>query len=226
MNVGLIVAAGRGERFNGGEKQFASLAGRPVLSYSLSAFADAAAVDSIIIVVREEDRERCRVEVVEPAGQAKKISIVVGGAARQESVAAGLKACPRGTELVWVHDGARPLITAAQIDEMADNLNDLDGLVLAAPAVDTIKQVEDGVIQRTIPRDQLWQAQTPQLFRFTTLCQAHLVADQGGFRATDDSALVELMGGRVGVRPNDRNNLKVTAAADLLLAERLLSSLS
>jgi len=226
MNIGLIVAAGRSERFDGGEKQFASLAGRPVLSYSLSAFAAAAAVDSIIIVVREEDRERCRAEVVEPVDPVKKTSIVAGGVARQESVAAGLKACPRGTGLVWVHDGARPLITAAQIDAMAADLNDLDGLILAAPAVDTIKQVEDGVIQRTIPRDQLWQAQTPQLFRFTTLSQAHLIAAQSGFCATDDSALVELVGGRVGVRPNDQNNLKVTTAADMLVAEQVLSSLS
>jgi len=222
VNVGLIVAAGRSTRFKEGAKQYALLAGRPMLAYSVEAFCRAGSVDSVVVVVRDEDREYCAQEVVASVESTKPITIVAGGNERQQSVAAGLKACPRGVDLVWVHDGARPLITPDQIDAMVDELNDFDGLTMAAPARDTIKHVEDGLIKRTIPRDQIWQAQTPQLFRFVTLDQAHKAAVQGGFTATDDSALVELLGGRVAVCGNDLDNIKVTTPSDLKLAERIL----
>lgn len=222
MNVGLIVAAGNSVRFLPGDKQFTLLAGRPVLAYSIDAFTRAGSIDMIILVVRAEDQRRCQTEIVGPAALDKPVSVVAGGEERQQSVAAGLRACPPGVDLVFVHDGARPLITAGQIDAMAAGLGDNDGLVLAACSYDTIKQVEDGVIKRTIPRNEVWQAQTPQLFRYATLEQAHEIAGKAGFVATDDSALVELMGGRIAIWPNDQDNQKVTTTADLRLAEQVL----
>lgn len=222
MNVGLIVAAGNSVRFLPGDKQFTLLAGRPVLAYSIDAFNRAESIDMIILVVRAEDQRRCQAEIVGPAALDKPVSVVAGGADRQQSVAAGLRACPRGVDLVFVHDGARPLITPEQIDAMAANLGGNDGLVLAARAYDTIKQVEDGIIKKTIPREEIWQAQTPQLFRYATLEQAHKIAEPDAFVATDDSALVEQIGGRVAIFPNDQDNLKVTTAADLRRAEWIL----
>ncbi|MDP1807949.1 MAG: 2-C-methyl-D-erythritol 4-phosphate cytidylyltransferase [Actinomycetota bacterium] len=222
MNIGLIVAAGNSARFAPGDKQFTLLAGRPMLAYSIDAFARARVIDMVILVVRAQDQRRCQADIVGPAALAKPVSVVAGGEKRQQSVAVGLKACPRGVDLVFVHDGARPLITADQIDAMAANLGDFDGLVLAACAYDTIKQAEDGIIKRTIPRQEVWHAQTPQLFRYATLEQAHMIAEQAGFAATDDSTLVELMGGRVAICPNEQDNLKVTTTADLRLAEQIL----
>jgi len=222
MNVALIVAAGNSSRFGPGDKQFTALAGRPMLTYSLDAFIGAVSVDTIVIAVRAEDRPRCRADIVGSDAPAKPVSIVAGGEDRQKSVAAGLKACPRGVDLVFVHDGARPLITSAQIDALAGNLDGFDGLVLAATEPDTMKQVEDGIIKRTIPRGEVWRAQTPQLFRHEILAQAHKIAAKAGFAATDDSALVELMGGRIAIWPNDQDNLKVTTAIDLKVAEQIL----
>lgn len=226
MNVGLIVAAGHSARFEDGKKQFALLAEKPLLSYSLRAFSKAKFVDLIVLVVAGSDIERARKDIVEPLVISKSLSIVPGGESRQLSVAAGLKACPGDTEYVWVHDGARPLIQAALIDSMLDNLNDYDGLILASSAVDTIKRVEDGVIQETVPREKLWMAQTPQLFHYSVLVEAHLCARDKNLSATDDAALVEALGKRVAILANSQDNQKVTTTKDMALVERLIEERS
>ncbi len=224
MNVGLIVAAGRSERFGRGNKQFVQLAGRPLLSYSLSAFIKAESVDSIILVMAESDIERGREEIVKPLAGQKDISIVKGADYRQLSVSAGLNACPENTEFVWVHDGARPLVRSAQIEEMLTVLNGHDGVVLASPAVDTVKLVNKAVIQETVPREYVWLAQTPQLFHFPTLLEAHIRAEDKGILATDDSALIESQGKEVAILANKHENLKVTTEHDLFTVERLLKA--
>jgi 2-C-methyl-D-erythritol 4-phosphate cytidylyltransferase len=221
MNVGLIVAAGKGERFGGGNKQLAPVAGRPVLAHSLAAFLAAGLVDMLVVVAPAGEKDRFLKEAIEPLGQTKPLALVEGAPTRQGSVAAGLDACPPETELVWVHDGARPLITPELIDLMARKLGSYDGLILASPAVDTLKLVEGELIRETVPRERIWLAQTPQLFRYRDLREAHRAADEG-LNLTDDSALVERQGGRVAVLPNDLPNLKVTTGLDLEVADRIM----
>ncbi len=226
MKVGLIVAAGHSERFEGGKKQFALLAGKPLLSYSLRAFNKAKFVDHILLVVAESDIERARKDIVEPLGISKSLSIVPGGESRQLSVAAGLKACPEDTEYVWVHDGARPLTEAAQIDSMFDNLNEYDGLILASSVIDTVKRIEDDTIRETVSREALWLAQTPQLFHYSVLVEAHRSARDKNLSATDDAALVEALGKRVAILANSQDNQKVTTTKDMALVERLIEERS
>ncbi|HEB12078.1 MAG TPA: 2-C-methyl-D-erythritol 4-phosphate cytidylyltransferase [Actinobacteria bacterium] len=226
MNVGLIVAAGSSQRFDSGNKQFALLAGRPVLSHSLSAFLEADSVDSIVLVMAESDLERGREEIVEPVAGLKDIILVKGADNRQRSVAAGLSICPKNTGLVWVHDGARPLVKSAQIEDMLTKLKGHDGVVLATRAVDTVKLVAEGVVTETMPRERVWLAQTPQLFYFQVLVEAHRSAEDQGILATDDSALVERQGKRVAILNNKHQNLKVTTEQDLLTAGRSLKATS
>jgi 2-C-methyl-D-erythritol 4-phosphate cytidylyltransferase len=222
VNVGLIVAAGKGARFGDDNKQLALVAGRPVLFHSLAAFVGAGLVDRVVVVVPAGEKDRFQKEAIGPLGQTKPLTLVSGGPTRQESVALGLAACPPDTELVWIHDGARPLITPEQIDLMARWLGSHDGLVLASPAVDTLKVVEGDLIRETVPRHRIWLAQTPQLFRYPLLSEAHREAAAKGWDLTDDSALVERQGGAVAVLPNDLPNLKVTTPLDLLVADTII----
>lgn len=224
MNIALIVAAGRGDRFGGESKQFALAGGAPVLMYSVAAFYRSATVDRLVVAVRETEVERCRREVVLPLAAKKPILVTVGGDSRQASVAAALSACPKETNLVFVHDGARPLVTTSQIDSMVDALGDNDGVILGAPAVDTVKIVKNGEVVDTPKRSSVWLAQTPQLFKYHILKVAH--DSSGNLAATDDATLVEKLGGRVGIMAATGENIKVTTATDLAIVEYLLKGRS
>lgn len=217
----MIVAAGQGERFGRGEKQFARLLDRPVLWHAVAAFGRSSSVDHVIIVTREELIPQCLSEVADSVSGTS-LMVVGGREDRQGSVLAGLDACPDGTALVWIHDGARPLITMEAIDASAGRLGGLDGLIFASPIVDTLKEVEDGIVTATRPRERYFRAETPQLFPFQTVLTAHERAADDGFAGTDDAALVERYGGRVGIFEYGQLNIKVTTAADLLIVEQEL----
>jgi 2-C-methyl-D-erythritol 4-phosphate cytidylyltransferase len=152
--------------------------------------------------------------------------VVAGGTSRSESVAAALALAQ--TEVVEVHDAARPLVTPELIDALAASLArspEAAGVIAATPITDTVKRVDDDrTITRTEDRDQLWAAQTPQLFWAEALREAHASARGQGAGATDDALLVEGMGERVLVEAAPAANLKVTTAADLGLAELLLKA--
>jgi 2-C-methyl-D-erythritol 4-phosphate cytidylyltransferase len=155
-----------------------------------------------------------------PAGL--ELDVVTGGASRGESVARGLDAV--GSELVAVHDAARPLITPELIDAVCARLVDhpeAAGVIAAAPITDTVKRVEGDAIVATEDRDRLWAAQTPQAFRTAALRDAHAGGPQTA--ATDDAMLVERAGGSVLIEPAPPENLKVTTAVDLRVAEMLLA---
>ena len=146
--------------------------------------------------------------------------ICPGGPRRQDSVRLGLEALPE-CRWVVVHDGARPLVTAALIEAGLAAAAETGAAIAAVPLADTLKEAaEDGLIRRTLDRRNLWAAQTPQVFEYELLREAHRLA-QG--EATDDAALVEALGRRVKVFPGSPRNLKVTTAADLALAQALLA---
>lgn len=217
----IILAAGSSRRMGGGDKLLADLAGRPVLSWSLTAFQECDAIDDIVVVTSESNRsdvaELCR-------GQGKVRALVTGGKERQDSVWAGLSAL-RSVGLVAVHDGARPLVSAPGIAGCIERALDGIGVIAGGRAIDTIKVVDaEEQIQSTPDRSTLRAVATPQVFRAETLRRAHESARRDGVVATDDAALVERLGEPVVVHDVGEPNPKITSPSDLVLAEALLGA--
>ena len=232
----MIAAAGSGQRLGaGGPKAFVPLAGRPMVEWSIAAFRAAPSVRSIVVACPPG-------HVHDLAGG--DLGVVDGGATRAESVANALAAV--GTELVAIHDAARPLVTPELIEDViatASADSGVAGAIAATPVTDTIKQVAapgSGSqekcnalrpsgdqktlhwIERTLERAQLWAAQTPQVFRVAALREALAADPEAVSAATDEAMIVEAAGGRVLIHPSPPENLKVTTPLDLRLAELLL----
>jgi 2-C-methyl-D-erythritol 4-phosphate cytidylyltransferase len=202
----IVVAAGGGVRF-GGMKQFARLGGETVLDRSVAVAK--AACDGVVVVLPADATWD------PPAG----VERTAGGATRSDSVRAGLALVPADTEIVVVHDAARPLATVRLFERVVQAVSDgADGAVPGLALSDTVKRVDGGRVVETVPRDGLVAVQTPQAFRADVLRTAHTV---GGVD-TDDAALVEAAGGTVVVVDGEPRNLKLTLADDLARAEALL----
>ena len=211
MAVALVVAAGRGERLGTRvPKAFVILAGRPMVHWSIAALREVAAIERIVVALPPD--------VDAPDGTIG----VPGGEQRSHSVRAALAAAG-DDDVVLVHDAARPLLTAGLVSACLDALGDADAAIAAAPVTDTIKECIDGRVERTLDRSRLWAVQTPQVFRRAALERALAQDDAVVGAATDDAALVEALGGTVRVVEAPRENLKVTTALDLRLAEALLA---
>ena len=221
----LIPAAGRGARFNpgGANKVFAPLAGQPLLRHTVVAFSAHAGIDGIVVVTGAGDVALCR-DVL--SGLDKVLAIVAGGASRQESVSIGLFALGADADdIILVHDGARPLVTAEIIDRCIEGVNVSGSAVAAVPVSDTLKKADEAIIAQDISRDGLWAVQTPQAFRYQTLLNAHIAARQTGFVGTDEASLVqELADASVHLIMGRTDNIKVTRAGDLVLAEAILAA--
>ncbi len=221
--LAIVVAAGRSSRMGEGpKKQYRLLAGRPVLSRTLDVFERAPTVSGVVLVVSPGEEDWCREEVVARFGLTKVKAVVPGGAARQDSVRAGLQALRR-CELVLVHDGVRPFITARQIAAVAEAARECGAATLAVPPKDTVKMgAPDGAPVSTLSRDNLWLVQTPQAFRFDLLVDAHRLARERGYSGTDDTSLAEFAGYAVRMVPGSYTNIKITTPEDLAFAEALL----
>jgi 2-C-methyl-D-erythritol 4-phosphate cytidylyltransferase/2-C-methyl-D-erythritol 2,4-cyclodiphosphate synthase len=206
----LLMAAGRGERLGGTEaKQFLPLLGRPVLRHAAEALLRDGLVDAIQPVCAEG--ERARVDSI--LAGLPVLPAVAGGATRQASVRAGLEAlAPREPALVLVHDAARPVVPAGTVAAVLAALEEAEGAIPAQPVADTLKLGEEGTIRRTVPREGLHRAQTPQGFRFPLLLTLHRTAPEG---ATDDAALLEAAGHAVRLVPGSESNVKITYPGDL-----------
>lgn len=220
MAVALIVAAGRGERLgSSGPKALATVAGRPMLEWSVIALRNVDAVDAIVIALPADQLDAA------PAG----VLAVAGGGTRSESVRAALAAAPGG-EVVIVHDAARPLAAPVLFAEAVAELERgrADAVIAAAPVTDTIKQVgaEGRTVELTLDRSRLWAVQTPQVFRREALERALAASPELLAAATDDAWLVERQGGTVAVLPAPAENFKITTLLDLRLAELLLAERS
>ena len=214
----VVVAAGRGERLGGTPKQYREIAGVPMLLRSIRPFVAHPDVVRVIIVLRPEDAGAPPPWLAQLAGAA--LDIVAGGAERADSVGAGLAALPPACDVVLVHDAARPFVGREVIDAVIAEARAGRSAIAAVPVSDTLKEASaDGrTIERTVPRDRLWRAQTPQGFPRRVLEAAH-AAGRGGPPATDDSALIERSGGVVRLIPDSPHNFKITTADDLALAE-------
>jgi 2-C-methyl-D-erythritol 4-phosphate cytidylyltransferase len=232
LKVAMVVAAaGYGTRLNSGlPKQYVPLLGIPMIQRTLSALNSCQRVDAMLLVVNFEDVEYCRSEIALEQLDDKVLKVVAGGEKRPESVRNGLIALAEmGTwDLVGVHDGARPLVTSAEIERVVEALEadeTLDGAVPGIPSVDTVKIAdESGVVVSTPKRHLLWRAQTPQVFRWRALMDAYTgVGLEELDYFTDDASLVEGGGGRIRMVEGSAENFKITDRLDLQHAEQILA---
>lgn len=224
----IVLAGGSGERFgHDGGKQIVEIAGRPTLAWSIMAF-DATEDVGIIVVVCPEDRmQEYWALAIDPHNFVTPIVMAPAGASRQESAFSGLEYVPDNYEYVALHDGARPLISPELITHTINTLKgtlDADGAIVATPAVDTLKVVENGVIVGTPDRRVFWNAQTPQVFRSGVYRRAHASALAEGFIGTDDASLIERMGGKVLVVEGKRDNIKLTVPEDYRMLSAIVQS--
>lgn len=217
----IILAGGTGERFGKeGGKQLVEIGGKPILTWSVEAFDAVGDIGLIVIVCPAERQGEYLSKAVDPFSFATPIVVAAAGSTRQESAFSGLELVPEEFEYVVMHDGARPLISADLIAHAIATLKgniDADGAVVAHPAIDTLKVVENGVIVGTPDRSVFWNAQTPQVFRAGIYRRAHASALSDGFVGTDDSSLIERLGGRVLVVEGKRDNIKLTVPEDYLM---------
>lgn len=216
----VIAAAGSGTRMRGLDKLFSTVAGRPLLAYSLHAFQQCAVVDEIVIVVSEQNLERGR-QLVREFSFTKVSSVRAGGPRRQDSVRLGLEAL-QPCDYVAVHDGARPLVTSDLIARAVETARECGAAVPALPIADTVKEADAArTVLRTLDRGRLWSVQTPQVFRYDLLMRAHHEVTQ---EMTDDAAMLEALGARVLLFEGSRSNIKVTTPEDLAIVEALIAS--
>ena len=213
----VIVAAGKGKRMGGVDKMFALLGGKPVLARVIDTFQRCESVDQIVLVVTEENLERCQ-QLVAEQGWSKVTDVCAGGRRRQDSVAAGLKLLNQ-CHWVVIHDGARPLVTVDLIDQGLKAARETGAAVAGVPVTDTIKVASDsGFVIKTPSRGNLWMVQTPQVFRFDIIAKAYQKVEG---EVTDDATLVERLGYQVKLYMGAYDNIKITTPDDLVLAEVL-----
>jgi len=210
----------------GQPKQLLELAGTAVAARSLYALAAACSVGAIVIVC-EADQISDFERIASGVGRGKVRCVVCGGASRQDSVAAGLRAVNSPVDVVVVHDGARPFAGTSLVEEVVERAREHGSAIAAVPVKDTIKQAtETGFVHNTVPRERLWAAQTPQAFAYDVLVRAHAQAEADGFLGTDDAELVERLGGaEIAIVEGSYDNLKITTPDDLVVAERLAAKL-
>ncbi|MGD0885283.1 MAG: 2-C-methyl-D-erythritol 4-phosphate cytidylyltransferase [Thermodesulfovibrionales bacterium] len=218
----IIPAAGLGKRLGPGtNKPFYHLLDKPLIVWTLEALERISEIGEIIPVIKESDME-ASIKIFEHCCFSKVKRVAQGGKERQDSVYNGLKLLDKRTALVLIHDGVRPFVEATVIRKALGAIGTFDGVIAAVPLKDTIKEVAGDVVKQTLPRESLWAIQTPQVFRYDSLIRAYEGAMQEGFYSTDDSALVERMGGKVKIIMGSYTNVKITTPEDIPFAEFLL----
>ncbi|HYN24036.1 MAG TPA: 2-C-methyl-D-erythritol 4-phosphate cytidylyltransferase [Pyrinomonadaceae bacterium] len=227
MNVAIIAAAGQGTRMGGNPaKQFLELAGTPIIIHTLRSFELCEAIQEIILVLPAQDTAGF-LAIAEKHRLRKLSKIVPGGTTRAESVLKGLLAVRSATaEIIAVHDGVRPFVTADEITQTVTAAEVNEAAILVAVVTDTIKEVINGIVARTLPRTALRRALTPQCFRFELLRRAYEQVDVLDPELTDESSLVERLGVKVTIVEGSSRNIKITGPEDLALGEVLLREMN
>ncbi len=226
----IIVAAGKGVRMNLSlRKQYLTLSHVPIIVRTVQLFTACPSIDAIFLVVPPTDTDYCKELLSRSQDIEKECHVVSGGDSRQASVYQGLLAVEKtsGTSgIVAIHDGVRPLVKPHRIESCIAIAATNGACILAIPAQDTLKQIKLGttIIADTLPRQEVWFAQTPQVFQYDIIRNAHELALKNHVSGTDDAMLVERMGIPVSVVPGSRHNIKITTREDLSLAEALLNS--
>jgi 2-C-methyl-D-erythritol 4-phosphate cytidylyltransferase len=221
--IALVPAAGSGERMAQGrdDKPFLEIQGKPVLLHVLSRLSAACRIDKIVLVVKEKYLQAAK-ELVSREGLEKVTDVIAGGKTRTQSVQNGIQAAnAEDDDLILIHDGVRPFITDQIILQAVETAAITGAAVVGVPCASTIKKVTgDLLVEGTPVRSELWEAQTPQVFRAKVIKEAYDADD--GTDATDDSCLVERIGHKVSMVKGTRDNIKITVFEDIRLAEAIL----
>jgi 2-C-methyl-D-erythritol 4-phosphate cytidylyltransferase len=224
MNVAIVVAAGKGTRLGGDRpKQFLELDGIPVIVHTLKQFERCREISELVIVLPRDETDWFLSRLKE-FGLQKPMRVAAGGPTRAQSVQRGL-ALIGEAEIVAVHDGVRPFVTPAEIDQAVTAARATGAAILVAPVADTIKEIKDDRIVRTLSRSQLRRALTPQCFRFGILKRAYdqlAEVEAEDIEVTDDCFLVERLGVEIVAVEGSARNIKITREEDLVLGEAIL----
>jgi 2-C-methyl-D-erythritol 4-phosphate cytidylyltransferase len=224
MNVAIVVAGGKGTRFGGNRpKQFLELNGAPVIVQTLRQFECCTEIESVIVVLPAEEMAGFQ-SLIEKFDLKKVSHVVAGGDSRAQSVRNGLAAIDQA-DIVAVHDGVRPLVTPEEINRVVRAARASGAAILVAPIGDTVKAIDNSEVKRTLPRQDLRRALTPQCFRFEILKQAYdclAEIESSGIEVTDDSFLVERLGVEIVAVEGSARNIKITNQEDLVVAEVVL----
>ncbi len=221
----VIVAAGSSQRMQGINKTWAILGGKPLLAHSITVFEQSGLVDDIVLVLAQEALAE-GAQLCEREGWQHIHALVPGGARRRDSVLAGLAAFSPPPDYVLIHDGARPFVTAALIEQGLAAARRYGAAAAAVPVKDTIKRAgPDGLVLETLDRAALWSVQTPQVFAYDLILTAHRTIAPT-WDATDDAALAERAGHPVALFMGAYENIKITTPVDLLIAEATLRRLA
>ena len=218
----IIPAAGTGVRF-GEAKQFKLLEKKPLIFHTLSSFLQSKEIKEIVLVV-SKDRLSITKKAMSSSLRKKNIKVVLGGRHRQDSVYEGLKAVSQSCNIVCIHDGARPFVSTELIESTIRACKKFDGAVAAVKATDTVKLVTRGSrVQKTLNRNKIWLAQTPQTFKKKELNKALLSAQKKKIIGTDEAMKIEEMGYSVGIIESSNRNIKITTREDWRHAEAIMS---
>ncbi len=222
-NYAIITAAGRSQRLPGAvPKQFRPIGSKPLLSWTVEKFERCSSIDAILLVVAEEDLIYTSEAVVDRCNFQKVIKIVPGGRTRFDSILRGLRAVPEEANLVFVHDGVRPLVPVDDISRVGAEAEIHDAAILATQQVETLKRGEGGYVIATLDRERIWVAQTPQVFKYEAIISAYIQALDDDREFTDDASVCEAYGISVRIVEGNSCNIKVTTPTDLELARQLL----
>ncbi len=228
MNTAIVLAAGKGSRMNAGmNKQFIELLEKPVIIHTLLAFDRCAKIDRILLVAGQDEMDHIREEILSRHPVKKLDKLVAGGPERQYSVFNALMQLEDPEDIVLIHDGARPMLTAELIEACIAEAERYQAVSAGVPIKETVKVVDDqGFVQYTPKREDIWVTQTPQAFRLGLIKEAHFKANAEGYTGTDDAMLVERMGVPVKMVRAYYENIKLTTREDIITAEVLLGRLS
>lgn len=216
----IILAAGNSSRF-GEKKQFKKLNGKPIWVYSLNTFIQTKCIDQLILVIPNNSlRPLKNSQVFTFLNKQNNIKLVSGGNSRKDSVLKGLGVVKEMNDIVCIHDAARPFVKSSYIKDSIRLCSEFDGAITAIPTVDTVKKAENQIIKKTINRDSVWMAQTPQTFNKKKLL--HAIKKFSHLNITDESMLMEHAGFRIKLIKGDYSNFKITNKVDWELAKVVL----
>lgn len=222
MNSVIIVAAGSGKRMNLDiNKQYIKIDGKEIIAHTIDVFYNNENIDEIIVCIKKEEESFFKTEILNKYNF-ENIKIAYGGKERQDSIYNGLKKLDSNSDIVLIHDGARPFVSHAIINNVIEETKDKKAVVVGVPVKDTIKVVEDGIVKDTPSREKLWSAQTPQTFEKDLIVRAYENAYKNNFYGTDDSMLVEFLGQEVKMVLGSYENIKITNPEDINVAKQIL----
>mgnify|MGYP000558071772 FL=1 len=224
-NTAIVLAAGQGKRMHSKiQKQFLEIQGYPVLYYSLRCFQESPLIQDIILVTGEESISYCKEEIVQKYGFTKVSAVIPGGKERYDSVYAGLCEC-RDCEYVLIHDGARPFVTEEILKRGLQKVKETGACVIGMPSKDTVKlSDEEGYVKETPNRKCVWTIQTPQIFSYSLIREAHdSIRQKDMSKITDDAMVAEHETGvKIRFSEGSYRNIKITTPEDLVIAEAFL----